>query len=363
MSDRSIPARLNLSDSQRQAILYLEALGLIHDLGKLTANFLRSKANDSSKDDQKYDYRLFVDPRKVYGKTTTCKTVKNWLDNAKKKTCAFHDCPSLTDTLLSMTLKAWDDTEYSLAELAPFLSRTNDWEKNDQWNRDLGKNMQPGTLIGFLHGIAHFDKEASGCHKAQPYANTWRSTPFGYDVESLAAGSEENLTSVLQKLPLSLGEIREIAQTAKKRAEWLDLMERGLRQGLADTSRPVNDVTLWDWGYLVASLSKAAAHYIFHHGWPLSLEELPFRTLRINLDRLRLYADNDTITDLLGKENAINEAYRKVRHFIEFDLALGNRIHHDETGDYYLIPGNLPGEDPTTALRNAIQNIIADPSF
>jgi len=363
MSERTIPAELKLSDSHRQAILYIELLGLIHDLGKLTDTFLRKEASNASNQDKKYEYRLFVDPRKLYTQAKTCKTVHNWRKNADNKACAFNDRPDLTDTLRSVKLTAWDGIEYCLAELAPFLAKTGFWKDNDKWMKELGKNMQPGTLIGFLHGIGHFEKESSGNNQTQAYINTWRSTPFGYDEEQLPTGSENNLTKTLQQLPLSQEEIQVVVQSAKEREQWLEKMENGLSKGLADTRRPINDVTLWDWGYLVASLAKAAAHYLFHHRWPESPEQLSFRTLRINLDRLQLYAESDRITDLLGKQNAIEEAYKKVRQYLEFDLALGNRIHHDETGDYYLIPGVLPGEDPKTALRIAIQNIFRKESL
>lgn len=363
MKEQTIPAELELSGSQRQAILYIEVLGLIHDLGKMTDGFIKKESENANKQDRDFDYWLFVDPRTCYTIPSRCKTVKNWIKNANTKNCAFHARPDLTDTLISMSFKAWDDTEYSLAELAPFVSRTGNWRKNDQWIRELGKNMQPGTLIGFLHGIGHFEKESGSFTKKQAYTKTLRSTPFGHDIDKLPTEPEKTLTAELRQLPLSSTEIQSVLTSAEQRSTWFERMEKGLSKGLADTRRPINDVTLWDWGYLVASLAKSAAHYIFNYGWPDSLETLPFQTLRINLDRLLLYADNDRIPDLLGKQNAIDEAYRKVRHYIEFDLAIGNRIYHDETGEYYLIPGALPGEDPETALRNAIQGIFTEKSL
>ena len=364
MTDRTEPSGLKLPDSQRQAILYLEILGLIHDLGKLTDGFIKKEAEGASTNEKKYEYRFFVDPLKLYTDKKPGETITEWQQTAHDALCAFKLRTDLTDSLMSLSFTAWDESDYSLAELVPFLSRTEYWRKNDQWIRELGKSMQPGSLIGFLHGIAHFDKESSGVHfSKQASTDTWRSTPFGYDVEQLPVGPAENLTTVFQQLPLSHVKIHEATQSAERREAWFDLMEKGLRKGLADTCRPINDVTLWDWGYLVASLAKAASYYLFNHGWPESLEHLPFRTLRINLDKLRLYADSDGITDLLGKQNAIDEAYRKVRQYIEFDLALGNRIHHDETGEYYLIPGILPSKDPTTALRQSIQDIFRQESL
>ncbi len=248
MSERTIPAELKLSDSHRQAILYIELLGLIHDLGKLTDTFLRKEAsNASNQDKKKYDYWLFVDPRKLYTQTETCQTVHNWRKNADNKACAFNDRPDLTDTLRSVKLTAWDGIEYCLAEL-PLSGQDRVLERQRQMDEGTGKKHATRYAHRLLHGIGHFEKESSGNNKTQAYINTWRSTPFGYDEEQLSTGSENNLTTTLQQLPLSQEEIQVVVQSAKEREQWLEKMEYGLSKGLADTRRPINDVTLWDWG-------------------------------------------------------------------------------------------------------------------
>ncbi|NJL55746.1 hypothetical protein HC928_11530 [bacterium] len=56
-------------------------------------------------------------------------------------------------------------------------------------------------------------------------------------------------------------------------------MMKLMKRGLADNRRPHNEVSLWDWGYSVATLTKAATNYIFKNskdGWQLNLRELSF---------------------------------------------------------------------------------------
>ncbi len=127
-----------------------------------------------------------------------------------------------------------------------------------------------------------------------------------------------------------------------------------LRRGLADNRRPHNEVSLWDWGYTVSTLTKAAAAYIFKNGWPANLDDLPYRTLRINLDILERYTHSDKISDLLGVRQALNEASPRVQALLEETYALGNCFYRDETGSYYLLPDILDG-DELAALRNEIQ--------
>ncbi|NJK38746.1 MAG: hypothetical protein HC920_13985, partial [Oscillatoriales cyanobacterium SM2_3_0] len=131
-----------------------------------------------------------------------------------------------------------------------------------------------------------------------------------------------------------------------------------MSQGIADTCRPTNEVSLWDWGYTVATLTKAATAYIFKNGWPSDIKSLPFCTLRINLDILDRYTHSDKISDLLGIQQVLNDAFKGVQTLLEETYAFGNQIHRDETGAYYLLP-NIFDDTGKTALREEIQALFS----
>ena len=351
-----------VDDEERKAILLLEVLGFIHDIGKLSDRFLKSKASDGTELDKQYKYRLFIDLREVtvYKDYKDCgkinEKVDEWLKQAKNIPCAFSERPDLTENLNMIRIKAWDKSEYSLAELVPFLSNPGLYNDNVDWVGTLHKGMQPGLLIGYMHGVAHFDKETKGRFEKQSYRNTWIGTPFGYDFEKILVEKPNGLTLTLQSLPLKHDEIINAIGSLGKRKEWLKTMRAGLSRCMADNQRPINDVTLWDWGYLVASLTKAAARNLFHrNGIVESFEKLEFQTLRIYLDKLGLYTDSDKISDLLGKKEEMDCSLSKARDLIEHKLVLGNRIFHDETGDYYLLPGDMSDNDKVI-LKDLIQH-------
>ncbi len=340
------------SQEQRQTILLLEAFGLIHDLGKLSEHFLRSQAPQGKKECD-YEYSLFVDPRQIdlYNRKSKVLKgeVKKWLNNSDKKPCAFSLRPDLTASLNEIEITGWDDARYTLAELAPFVSQPGLSQK-DEWQEILGKSMQPGLLIGYMHGIAHIDKENNTSEK-QSYEDAWRATPFGFE-EKIQKESEEELTNALKALPLEADNIRKIA--TQDRQQWLKDMRHGMRKGIADNRRPINEVSLWDWGYIVASLTKAAVNYIIKKSWPESLMDIGFVTLRVNLDKVEHYASSDKISDLLGLKMEMDKSYEKVRKQLEVKYALGNRIYHDETGDYYLL-ADIFDSEAIDALRKDIQ--------
>ncbi len=347
------------SDEQRRTILLLEALGLIHDLGKLSDTFLQSQEPSST---QAYNHNLLADPRQtaIYKQfapvpnNQASAQVQEWLHEAANVSCAFGERGDLTTLLDQIRFTDWTGQTYTFAELMPLVAKPGiAWGQNaiapSEWQRTLGKKMQPGLLIGALHGVAHIEKEGNPQEHKQPYSDVFRASPFGQE-EHIKTGLTQELTDALNALPLA--DIEQIVSDG--RHDWLEKMRAGMRRGLADNRRPHNEVSLWDWGYTVASLAKAAAAYVFKNGWPENLADLPFRTLHISLDKLGRYTRSDKISDLLGVRQVLDTAFNKVRTLLEETYALGNCIYHDETGAYYLFP-DVFDDSELDALRREIK--------
>lgn len=343
--------------NQKRTILLLEALGLIHDLGKLSDRFLQSQEPNST---VRYIHNLLVDPRqidiyknyKAIPNNKASNQVEEWLKDAGSKPAAFQERSDLTSLLSKIQLDDWTGTTYSFAELMPLVARQG-LAKNippSEWHKVLGKKMMPGLLIGYLHGVAHIEKKGGPDKNKQYYSAVFRATPFGLE-DRIDTVNKKELSIALNNLPLS--DIEQI--TSHQRREWLRVMKENMSYGLADNRRPYNEVSLWDWGYTTATLAKAAAVWIFRHGWPADLENLPYRTLHINLNRLERYSRCDKIGDLLGVRQVLDDAYQKVQTLLEETYALANRFYRDETGEYYLFPDLGYGNEEMTALRQEIQ--------
>jgi len=365
------------SDEQRHTILLMEALGLIHDLGKMSDRLLESRDSESSSTVQ-YGYNLLSDPRTIdiYNHCTnipgnpSAEFVQEILNTATNEACAFGERTDINELLKKIEL-TWISEQYNFAELMPLLTKTKlSVNQEANWHNVVAKSMEPGRLVGYLHGIAHIEKEGDPDYQ-QPYSRVFRATPFGHE-EQVCTNNLKNLNNLgfnlLTLLPLNwliciheltttfqilpLDDIEKI--TTDRRSEWLEQMKVLMKRGLADNRRPHNEISLWDWGYTVATLTKAAANYIFKNGWSSNIRELPFCTLRINLDILERYTRSDKISDLLGVKQVLDDAFQSVQTLLEESYALGNQLYRDETGFYYLLP-DIFDTTEQKALREEIQ--------
>lgn len=343
---------LELDANKRQAILLLEAAALLHDYGKLSDGFLANTAADKPRHATYQEIgRVRVDPailaidtQPLPEKSARRKAIEA-IQQAHEDTAIgapFKDLEAagrnVTDLLAAHTLQDWTGQEYNLAEV---LALAGQWAARVDWLGVLGKAMQPATLIGRLHGAAHYEKPNVHTSNIPPLHQVYRATPFGLE------SKPGNLTEALAQLPFDrLGEM-----LTDERPKLLNDLRALLRQGLADTRRASNEVSLWDWGYVVASLLKPAAYTLFRRP-ETNPEALAFRPLAIRADRLERYSRSDRVTDMLGVRDELDRAFVAARRLLEETYALGNRFYHDETGEYYLVPDL--GQQGQEALRRAV---------
>lgn len=349
------------TSEERQWIFFLEALAFLHDVGKLTQDFLKHEANN----DIKFDYERILDVKNVYdewvrerGEESSKPLFRNLFIN---NTNGPVNIRNILENLSKYEITLWDEKKYSLAELILLTSQKFGDPKNKvELERVFNKSMSPAFFVGKLHGIAHFEKE--GGIKQPEGQNYYAATPFGF--ESVI----ENLNEVYKKLPLEWLS----TMNPENRLNWLEKLEPQLSKGVADTRRPSNEVSLWDWGYIVASLTKASVAGILR----MSHEEddkkgniwnedgefkdeiphsVPFCILRITLNRLDVYTHSDKISDLLGVRQTLDESYANVQELLEKDIAIGNKIYHDETGAYFLVSRlGFSDEERRTSLQDEI---------
>jgi hypothetical protein len=126
--------------------------------------------------------------------------------------------------------------------------------------------------------------------------------------------------------------------TTPERFTLLATMERASHRGVAETRRPLNDVTTWDVCHGAATLFKAAlAGAVLGGKWP-DFRNLRWRLLRIAFDGLDFLARAHHITDLLGRRATLQAALDAARRVIEVDFPLGNEVYRDENGSVFIVP-------------------------
>lgn len=192
-------------------------------------------------------------------------------------------------------------------------------------------------LLRNCHRVAHIDKpELVGL--GEP--TTLIGSVFGYEISPSEAS---------RKL---LNAVNHIEQ----RYLFLRELESAFNHAVGDTRRPINEVTLWDWGSATASLWKAiAARYILENQTD---GDLKWRILSINSDGLSFLERAPTLGDLVGRQAALQLALDDVRKLLEVTYPLGNEVYRDENGSAFVVPA-LDGDDADgNRLRGLIKSHI-----
>jgi len=216
-----------------------------------------------------------------------------------------------------------------------------------QEGRNPGAATHPNHLVELLracHDLAHVEKEL-GENEAKRQASDRISQAFGYECVE-PSGS---LGPLLTRLAPLLDGPRSLDRT-----EFLNRTRQVFTEVWGDTRQPINEVTLWDWSYAVASLYKSELARHFLTGEWRQRDKLRWRLLRINFDVLELYSHAIKLADLFGYARAVQEACEQTKRFVEDEYPLGNEVYRDTTGIYFI----FPDFDLDDYLKQEIRQIV-----
>jgi len=198
-------------------------------------------------------------------------------------------------------------------------------------------------LLGICHDKAHFDKPE---FQELGQQSDLISTVFGFE-------TPPDVNIALEELVLA-------TQHLTDRSQYRRHLKKAFIQAVGDTRRPINEVTLWDWGGASAGLWKAVASQIVLE----SLSEEPaqpyWRMLSIRFDGLQFLEQAPTISDLIGRHAALQAALDGVRYLLEIEYPLGNEVYRDENGSVFVVPA-LTGDDAEgNRLRGLVEGLILE---
>jgi hypothetical protein len=109
----------------------------------------------------------------------------------------------------------------------------------------------------------------------------------------------------------------------------------------ADTRRPVNEISLEDWGLLVGSLYKAAIAAVTLGQQP-SISNLRWQLLSIRTDGVTYLSTVTRLPDLIARQDVLKSALNKVQTLLEETYPLASKVYRDENGALFVVP-DLPG--------------------
>ncbi|MBB6062782.1 CRISPR-associated Csx11 family protein [Thermosipho japonicus] len=118
---------------------------------------------------------------------------------------------------------------------------------------------------------------------------------------------------------------------------------------LSDNRFPVNDVTLYDQVYMVASLYKAALSGLYLYKEKVDEyinkpSNIKWCILGIQYDKLGLSEKALKISNIQWYRKNIKKVDSEVKQLLEEECPIGNEIYRDETGIYFVVSELLKGE-------------------
>ncbi len=281
----------------RRLILACECACLLHDLGKLSSNFIRSKSSDFKEVDRHAQILKTMD---------------------KEIT------PNLRSFFSSPLSSLWPGEGrppdfFDNIQLQHFLSAHHGFEK---------QNHQPSS-IPFLRFLQACDHKSSAEDKAnpsdnakQPFMATFRSTVFGLEHRL----EPSKLDELRFRLLLELDRILSPHSVVSARRRLVPLLHRFFGPALAETRRAANDLDLFHHSYSVATYFKAGlVSYLLGQSLPQEMDEITSWILSVKISAL----------------DRLQKAKVKIRRLLEEVYPVGNFFFQDVNELFFQV-GRIP---------------------
>ncbi len=315
--------------NDRRDVLFAEIGALIHDLGKLSREFVEEKSQEGISFN--FDHEDILKNRSEYNNFLPA-NLKNLLNS------------NLGINYNQMKQKVINIPRNlnSISKFGQFISK-----------HGSGKNLFPIVLLTppGADGIdSAIDKMVTN-HKfaQQSKDHVYISTAFGYENQkidlNLSDTDEKSLTKIRNEYADKLAKILEnlknnsnsVQDWIKEREKLLNETKKAFLNALGETRRPANDVTLWDHSYSVASLYKAALAEVVLNGWKAP-REIKWRFLGIRFSGSEFYNAVPKIGDVLGRKALVEKILDNIKILLEVIIPIGNEVYRDEDGSIFLVP-------------------------
>ncbi len=203
-------------------------------------------------------------------------------------------------------------------------------------------------------------------------ATVYLATALGKEASSIDLALLQKRRRVFYaELELTLQELR----NAKANVDWRKLRHRLIeclatefRTTVAETRRPLNDVTLFDQTATSVAMFKAALAQNIWAGWrepnqQATAAKYKWRFLRIGINGPIFWGEASRLSDLLARRAVLEKALDDVRDALEVEYPLGAEIYRDENGSIFVVPdleNLLEANAQGHTLLSILENIARD---
>ncbi|KJS02122.1 MAG: hypothetical protein VR68_03620 [Peptococcaceae bacterium BRH_c4a] len=323
----------------RTPILLAELAAYLHLLGRFSEKHVRSKEEGST---EKYSYK----------------------DICKPGNEDFFCGTALGNILQDNT---WAGLFNSFKISNPGELKSNRVESFKSYiNKHTGTNLKGlRQILADAHGIVSgIEKELAGRNQSgrQKSGKSFMSTAFGYEMEIPLLTDPELKKNFFLQLEVLLRRIQserfenDDNTSYQLYQDTMELFKCYYPLAIAETRRPLNEISLYDYVHSIAALLKSSLAKIVLEGWSEPRGKSRWHILSFNVDRIGLMSKGLKVGDILGYGEAVETAFAEIKNLVEFCYPLGNEIYRDATGIYF----SFPAVSDSDSLINEIQQKIKD---
>lgn len=377
-----------------EQILLAEIGALLHDLGKLSDEFLLQQSSETTKQNYLFKHNLVLGrsikfPYSIdniqfneedilsisneFYEKIECSTsankkeiIKNIIRDIIKSRYSIIPNDNQINKIYNIILEYYSSNSIKISE--SLIKSLNSILLNVKGQKitfaDIlakhhnGENGKPSFSDILLNIFKMIDGVDSGVDKGslhkngkQSYSSTHKSTSFGYEVKlpNLKVSSLEtyiileNLLKCFYRGSINVCELRDKMYNRDKiynidTSGSNDEIKKEFIEALGDTRRSGNDVTLWDHSYSVASLYKATiAKIIYENKWT-EPSKIKWKIIGVQYDKLGLIEKAHKLVDIVAYRKLIEDIDQEIKIYLEEDFPIGNEIYRDESGIYFIGP-------------------------
>ncbi|RLI80356.1 CRISPR-associated protein Csx11 [Archaeoglobales archaeon] len=286
---------LNKIKNKREMILTGEIGALLHDIGKLHPDFVKSKSIEKTATDYHAQIDKFLDP----------------------------------DLLSLIKNKKFEITIYSnTTNIYKLIAEHHNYNIND-------------GLVKLLQGCDRKDSadDKGIVRKKQSIKSTIISSPFGYPKEKIDLYCLQKRFKDLEANLIGLfrNYISGTISLTCFRESLINALKAYFPHTLGETRIPANDVTLWDHSYSTASLFKTVLAEMIC-GVDPDLQNLKWRIFGICWDGLGFINKGRKIAEIKARNEIIENIKKELKRKFEDEIPIGNAVYEDTNGIYFTFP-------------------------